>query len=153
MAEIQKIMDATIVTGEYQNAHGENKKSYLKIGTLFVYADGGMSLKLDAMPIGGGNISFYERKPKDGQQQNSQQQGQQQGYQQPQQQQSQQQQQQQNQSYQQPQQYQQQASQQQNNQPHGGYGNPNKIQPPPQSYSRNDSLPDSDEIPFNGGTN
>jgi ATPase subunit of ABC transporter with duplicated ATPase domains len=140
MADIQKIMDATIVTGEYQNAHGENKKSYLKIGTLFVYADGGMSLKLDAMPIGGGNISFYERKPKDGQQQNSQPQQQQQ-----------QQQQQQNQSYQQPQQYQQQApqQQQQNNQPHGGYGNPNKQQQ--RATANNPPVPDdysNDPVPF-----
>ena len=80
MADIQKIMDATITTGEYTNNNGENKKSYLKIGTLFVYADGGMSLKLDAMPISGGNISFYDRKPREnnGQQQPQQQQQQQQ---------------------------------------------------------------------------
>ena len=81
MADIQKIMDATITTGEYTNNNGENKKSYLKIGTLFVYADGGMSLKLDAMPISGGNISFYDRKPRENSGQQPQQQQQpQQGY-------------------------------------------------------------------------
>ena len=64
MANIAKIMDATVVTGEYTNAQGEQKKSYLKIGTLFVYDDNGMSLKLDALPIGNPNINFYERKPK-----------------------------------------------------------------------------------------
>jgi len=81
-SEIQKIMEAVITTGEYTNNNGENKKSYLKIGTLFVYADGGMSLKLDAMPISGGNISFYDRKPREnnGQQQQQQQQQPQQGY-------------------------------------------------------------------------
>ena len=77
---VTKTMNATIVTGEYTNAQGEQKKSYMTIGTLFIYDDGGMSLKLDAAPIGGGNISFYEKKPKE----NNQQQG---GYQ-PQQQQS-----------------------------------------------------------------
>ena len=76
---VAKTMDAIITTGEYTNAQGEQKKSYLKIGTLFVYDDGGLSLKLDAVPVGNGNISFYERKPK-------QQQQPQQGYQQPQQQ-------------------------------------------------------------------
>ena len=68
MAQVQKIYDATIVTGEYTNAQGEQKKSYLKIGTLFQYSDGGMSLKLDAVPVGNGNINFYERKPKQQQQ-------------------------------------------------------------------------------------
>ena len=65
MSTVSKIMDATITTGEYTNAQGEQKKSYLKIGTLFVYQDGGMSLKLDAVPVGNGNINFYEKKPKE----------------------------------------------------------------------------------------
>ena len=41
-----KTMNATIVTGQ-------NKKSYLTIGKLFIYNDGGMSLKLDALPSNG----------------------------------------------------------------------------------------------------
>ena len=87
---VTKTMNATIITGEYQNNQGETKKSYATIGTLFIYDDGGMSLKLDALPIGNGNINFYEKKPKDQQQQQGgyqQPQQQQQGYQQPQQQQ------------------------------------------------------------------
>jgi len=64
MSTVQKTMDAVIVTGEYQDQQGNQKKKYMNIGTLFVYQDGGMSLKLDAMPIGGGNISFYDKKPK-----------------------------------------------------------------------------------------
>ena len=50
---LQKTMNATIVTGEYIDRQtGQKKKSYLTIGKLFIYNDGGMSLKLDAMPIG-----------------------------------------------------------------------------------------------------
>jgi hypothetical protein len=82
---VQKTMNATVTTGEYQNSQGETKKSYMTIGTLFIYDDGGMSLKLDALPLGNGNINFYEKKPKDAQQQGQPQQSyqapQQQGYQ------------------------------------------------------------------------
>lgn len=70
---VVKTMNATITTGEYQNQQGETKKSYMTIGTLFIYDDGGMSLKLDAAPLGNGNINFYEKKPKENNQ------GQQQG--------------------------------------------------------------------------
>jgi len=58
-------MNATIVTGQYTDNQGQNKKSYLTIGTLFIYQDGGMSLKLDAMPTNNQNISFYPRKAKE----------------------------------------------------------------------------------------
>ena len=57
------IYNATIVTGEYTNAQGEVKKKYLNIGTLFIYDNGGMSLKLDALPANGQTISFYPVKP------------------------------------------------------------------------------------------
>ena len=63
--KLQKTMNATIVTGEYTDRQtGQLKKSYLTIGKLFIYNDGGMSLKLDAMPTGNQNISFYDIKPK-----------------------------------------------------------------------------------------
>ena len=76
-----KTMNATIVTGEYIDRQtGQKKKSYLTIGKLFIYNDGGMSLKLDAMPIGNQNINFYNIKPKG--QNNQQPQQQQNGYQQ-----------------------------------------------------------------------
>ena len=64
MSTVQRTMDAVIVTGEYTDNQGQPKKRYMNIGTLFIYQDGGMSLKLDAVPIGNGNISFYEKKPK-----------------------------------------------------------------------------------------
>jgi len=69
--QLLKTMNATIVTGEYTDRQtGQKKKSYLNIGTLFIYNDGGMSLKLDALPMNGQNISFYPPKPKN--QQNNQ---------------------------------------------------------------------------------
>jgi len=52
-------------------------ESYLTIGKLFIYQDGGMSLKLDALPIGNQTINFYDIKPK---QQQSQQPSQQPNY-------------------------------------------------------------------------
>ena len=75
MSTVQKVMDATIVTGEYTNQAGEQKKEYLTVGALFVYQEGGMSLKIkDGISVTG-NISFYDRKPK-GQPQQNQNQGQ-----------------------------------------------------------------------------
>ncbi len=63
--QLQKTMNATIVTGEYTDRQtGQKKKSYLPIGKLFIYNDGGMSLKLDALPLHGQNIVFYPPKPK-----------------------------------------------------------------------------------------
>ena len=86
MSTVSKTMDAVIVTGEYTDQQGQPKKRYMNIGTLFVYQDGGMSLKLDAVPVGNGNISFYDKKPKGQQQPQAQGYGQpaQQGYAQPQ---------------------------------------------------------------------
>jgi len=64
-SKVQKVMNATIVTGEYfSKQENRNKKSYLTIGKLFIYQDGGMSLKLDAMPMQNQSISFYDIKPK-----------------------------------------------------------------------------------------
>jgi len=64
-SKVQKVMNATIVTGEYfSKQENRNKKSYLTIGKLFIYQDGGMALKLDAMPMQNQSISFYDIKPK-----------------------------------------------------------------------------------------
>jgi len=48
----------------HRPSHRTAEKSYLTIGKLFVYNDGGMSLKLDVMPTNGQNINFYDIKPK-----------------------------------------------------------------------------------------
>ena len=71
--QLQKTMNATIVTGQYTDNQGQQKKSYLTIGKLFIYNDGGMSLKLDAMPTANQNINFYDIKPKNQNNQNNQQ--------------------------------------------------------------------------------
>jgi hypothetical protein len=64
-SKVQKVMNATIVIGEYfSQKEQKQKKSYLTIGKLFIYNDGGMSLKLDAMPMQNQAIQFYDIKPK-----------------------------------------------------------------------------------------
>ncbi len=62
---IAEIRDATIKIGTYE-VQGVKKNKYMNIGTLFIYSDGGMSLKLDAVPTNGQNISLYPRKQKQG---------------------------------------------------------------------------------------
>ena len=80
-SNVQKVMNATIVTGEYfSQKENKTKKSYLTIGKLFIYQDGGMSLKLDALPHANQTISFYDIEPKNQQQQNPPQQQQQNNY-------------------------------------------------------------------------
>jgi len=61
----QQIMNAVITTGAYTTREGKQKKSYLTIGKLFIYAGGGMSLKLDAYPTANQTITFYPIKPKE----------------------------------------------------------------------------------------
>jgi len=74
-SNVQKVMNATITTGEYfSQKENKTKKSYLTIGKLFIYNDGGMSLKLDALPHANQTISFYDMKPKNQNQQPQQQQ-------------------------------------------------------------------------------
>ena len=43
--------------------NGESKKKYTNVGTLFVYDDGGIGIKLDAIPVNfDGKLSVYEKK-------------------------------------------------------------------------------------------
>ena len=45
--------DLVIKNGEYQDhMSGETKARWLNIGTLFTHDDGGLSVKLDCVPIG-----------------------------------------------------------------------------------------------------
>jgi len=71
--KVEQILNATIVTGKYKDSNGEQKSSYLIVGTLFIYNGGGMSLKLDALPANGQDIQFYPRKQKNQQPQQQQQ--------------------------------------------------------------------------------
>ncbi len=41
---------------------GQQKKKYTTVGTLFIYDDGGMSIKMDAIPVGfDGKLAVYDR--------------------------------------------------------------------------------------------
>lgn len=54
---------AVAVTGKYTDRQGNEKKRYTNVGTLFQYDDGGLTLKLDSVPVGegwNGFISFYD---------------------------------------------------------------------------------------------
>ena len=64
-SKVSRTMNAVITTGEYFSQREQRqKKSYLTIGKLFIYHDGGMALKLDAMPTNGQMIKFYDIKPR-----------------------------------------------------------------------------------------
>ena len=65
----KQILNAVITTGQYTTREGQAKKSYLTIGKLFIYASGGMSLKLDAYPTANQTINFYPIKSKNQQSQ------------------------------------------------------------------------------------
>ena len=58
---VTKTMNIVATTGTYVK-DGQEKKRYLTVGTLFMYDDGGMSIKLDAIPTSfDGSLSVYER--------------------------------------------------------------------------------------------
>ena len=76
---MQRYKRAVAVTGTYTDKSGNEKKNYVNVGTLFKFDDGGLMLKLDAMPVGqfDGTIKFYdfkedERPRQSGNQQSSQ---------------------------------------------------------------------------------
>ena len=41
-----------VKTGEYTTTDGQDKKRWLRIGSVFRHDDGGTSIKLDAVPVG-----------------------------------------------------------------------------------------------------
>ncbi len=76
-----------VVTEKYTDKQGQEKKAYKTIGKVFTYDDGGMSVKIEMMPVGAwdGNANVYDIQPKQQQHgQPQQQQPQQQQYQAPQ---------------------------------------------------------------------
>ena len=57
--------DVCASMGEYTARDGSKKKRYVKVGTLFRYEDGGLSLKMDTVPVGpgwSGWLTFFEIK-------------------------------------------------------------------------------------------
>jgi len=70
---VQKTMNIVATTGTYTDNQGQEKKRYLTVGTLFIYDDGGMSIKLDAIPTHfNGNLAIYERENRNNSQTNNQ---------------------------------------------------------------------------------
>lgn len=62
----KKKFDVVAIVGTYKNRDGEEKKQYLKCGSVLERDDGSLCMKLDAVPVGGdGWFSFYEPKQKD----------------------------------------------------------------------------------------
>jgi hypothetical protein len=61
MAKMSRYKRAVAVTGEYVK-DGVTKKQYTNVGTLMKYEDGGLAMKMDALPLGDFNgwISFYD---------------------------------------------------------------------------------------------
>lgn len=61
--------EAVATVGKYKDRQtGEEKKQFLRVGTVFESEDGRLSLKLDAVPCSpewSGFISFYEPKGRD----------------------------------------------------------------------------------------
>lgn len=63
-----KKFDAVATIGEYTDRNGQTKKRYLNVGAVFEN-DKGLSLKIDALPLGkdwNGWIAFYPPKDRDG---------------------------------------------------------------------------------------
>lgn len=64
--------DLVVKNGEYQDRNsGETKARWLTIGTVFTHDDGGLSLKIDCMPVGipdwQGWVKVFPKKPRDDQ--------------------------------------------------------------------------------------
>ena len=59
---MQRFKRAVAVTGTYTDRQGNEKKNYVNVGTLFKFDDGGLMLKLEAVPVGqfDGTIKFYD---------------------------------------------------------------------------------------------
>lgn len=58
--------DAMAKGGTYTNRDGDEKTRWIKCGVVFEGTNGGLSLKLEAMPVPfDGWISFFEPKPRD----------------------------------------------------------------------------------------
>jgi hypothetical protein len=69
----QATHDLSVKTGEYQDRQtGQTKGRWLRIGTAFQHDDGGISIKLDCVPVGqdwDGWVSMFPRDQNQSQQQ------------------------------------------------------------------------------------
>ena len=58
----KKVFDAAVSTGTYTDSQGQEKKRWVNVGAVFEHDGGGMSLKLETVPVGkewSGWISFF----------------------------------------------------------------------------------------------
>ena len=68
---MKKIADLAASAGEYKDAQGNEKKRWVRVGTLFQdEQDGRQAIKLDAVPVGewSGWLSVFKDYGKQGQQ-------------------------------------------------------------------------------------
>lgn len=57
---MKKVYDAVCTIGKYTNNKGEEKNRYITVGAVLEGDNGGLSLKLDAVPTNfNGYINFY----------------------------------------------------------------------------------------------
>jgi hypothetical protein len=69
VAKMTPFKKAVVKTGTYTDRDGNEKARYLNVGVLFKYEDGGLALKLEAMPVGdgwNGFVSFFDMDDKKG---------------------------------------------------------------------------------------
>ena len=65
---MKKTHDAVYGGEKYTDKNGDEKTRFINVGALFQRDDGSQTMKLESIPVGfNGWISFYEPKPKDGQ--------------------------------------------------------------------------------------
>ena len=65
---LKKTHDAVYGGEKYTDKNGDEKTRFINVGSLFQRDDGSQTMKLESIPVGfNGWISFYEPKPKDGQ--------------------------------------------------------------------------------------
>lgn len=72
-----KRYDVVAVTGKYTDRQGQEKSRYLNVGAVFENDRGQLSIKLEALPVGGewsGWLQLYEPKEREHGQQRHQQQ-------------------------------------------------------------------------------
>lgn len=66
---MHKTHDAVYAGEKYTDREGNEKTRFINMGALFQRDDGSMCMKLESLPVGfTGWISFYEPRPKDGEQ-------------------------------------------------------------------------------------
>jgi hypothetical protein len=64
-AKIVEVRDVCFAKG-WKDKSGQEKTHWTKVGVLFIKDNGGMSIVLDAMPIGTNQLVAFKKKPREG---------------------------------------------------------------------------------------